>query len=102
MNPLRFQRHRRLKVHYERKKPQPDAPTFIPALARFDGRCGICNAAYELGDRIYWCRKTRTTRTMRVHQSCYLQRTGAFVPSFKASPRESDLKRMREVDNSPH
>lgn len=70
----------------QRRKPRPVEPKFFPALAHFFGCCGICNLSFSIGERIYWCPKTATTPTMRVHESCYLKKTGLYGPSDPSHP----------------
>ena len=70
----------------QRRKRRPDEPKFISTLAHFNGSCGICSRSFCIGARIYWCPKTDTTPTMRVHQFCYLHRTGSYAPSDPSRP----------------
>jgi hypothetical protein len=84
----------------QRRKPRPAEPKFVLALAHFNGFCGLCSASvvsedadlkkaaarFSIGDRIYWCPKTETTPTMRVHESCYLLQMGLYGPSDPSRP----------------
>ena len=70
----------------QRRKPRTDEPRFISTLAHFNGYCGICSLSFGIGERIYWCPKTDTTPTMRVHESCYLKKTGLYRPSDPSRP----------------
>jgi hypothetical protein len=70
----------------QRRKPRPAEPKFFSTLAHFNGFCEICSTSFNIGERIYWCPKTATTPTMRVHQSCYLKHTGSYAPSDPSRP----------------
>jgi hypothetical protein len=70
----------------QRRKPRPNEPKFFPTLSHFLGYCGICSRSFGIGERIYWCPKTETTPTMRVHQHCYLKHTGSYAPSDPSRP----------------
>jgi hypothetical protein len=74
-------RRPRKRHHFPREPPMPPPLRFVRVLAMYAGSCGICNRLYQIGEPIYWCRKTRTTRAMRCHANCYLARMQAFTIS---------------------
>jgi hypothetical protein len=88
-----FRPHRRTRFHTNLKCK----PLFYRTLAMYTGYCGICGTSYQPGEAIYHCRKTETTRKMRCHEACYLHKTGAFAPSNKPSPPESEVRQQREA-----
>lgn len=88
-----YRRHRRTRRRVKTKKT---TPPFYRLLARFNGMCDMCGTAFRLGEPIYWCPKTPTTRVLRCHEACYQKHMGALTPSRKPSPSESELRRLRE------
>ena len=74
--------HRRATANTRRRGKKHVEPKFYPGLARFDGFCDVCSTSFKLGDRIYWCAKTPTSRTCRCHELCYLKKMGTLGPSW--------------------
>ncbi len=85
---------KRPKYRTRNNNRQPDIK-FYRTTARFAGYCGICNTGYQPDDAIYWCPKRRRPGRCDVTSTAYLQQTRAFAPSFKPSPSETTLERMR-------
>jgi hypothetical protein len=86
-----YRRHRRT-----RRRAKKHQSMFYRLLARFDGTCGFCGTSFRLGEPIYWCPKTSTTRVLRCHDACYEKHMGIWGPSREASPSESALRVQRE------
>ena len=70
----------------QRRKRRPAEPKFYSTLAQFDGYCGMCSTSFGVGQQIYYCAKTDTTPTMRVHQHCYLKQMNLYAPSNPSRP----------------
>lgn len=93
--------YRRRRTPFQKKAKRRPEPMFYPTLAMYTGYCGICGTSYQTGEAIYRCRKTESTRAMRVHEACYIQKARASAPSRKASPSEAELRRQREAASEP-